>query len=238
MSSGHHSVIASWSGGKDCCLAVHRAIRGGAEVKALMNMVAAESGRCCFHGLPGKLLALQAECMGFPLFQAAVPGAMDLYEAEFKKAAGGLAQHHDATAMVFGDIYLDEHKDWVERVCRDIGINAVEPLWNESPESLLSEFIDAGFKAAIVTCKADLMGREFIGRILDKAIIPELQARGVCPCGENGEFHTLVVDGPLFGRRIEITKAEPVLRDGFWKHWSWDIQAFESVNKALQGDAQ
>jgi diphthine-ammonia ligase len=216
-------VIVSWSGGKDCCLALCRAMRRGYEVTALVNLVAESTGRCCFHGVDGGLLRLQAESLGVWLVQKAVPDDMKEYEREFKVAVSGFS---GMEGMIFGDIYLDEHKEWVERVCRDVGIEAIEPLWNEDPVRLVTEFIDLGFEAVVVSCKADVMGREFIGRRVDKPMIAELEARDVCPCGENGEFHTLVVNGPMFRRKIEILEAEPVLKDGFWKHWAWDIRKY------------
>jgi len=216
-------VLASWSGGKDCCLAVYRAVKQGYEVTALVNLVAESTGRCCFHGVDGGLLRLQAESIGLPLVQKSVPDDMKEYERKFKAA---ISAYQEVSGMVFGDIYLDEHKDWVERVCRGVGIEAIEPIWNEDTTELMTEFVDLGFDARVVSCKADVMGREFIGRRVDKAMVGELKARGLCPCGENGEFHTLVVNGPLFKKRLEILEAEPVLKNGFWKHWAWDIRKY------------
>ena len=87
--------------------------------------------------------------------------------------------------------------------------------------------MDLGFKAIIVSCRADILGREFIGRTIDKGIIEEFESKGVCPCGEKGEYHTLVVDGPIFRRPIKILESDPVFKDGFWKHWFLDIKRYE-----------
>lgn len=85
---------------------------------------------------------------------------------------------------------------------------------------------NAGFKAIIVSCKADVMGKEFLGRYIDKGLIEELKKRDICPCGEKGEFHTLVVDGPIFSKPIKILEAAPVIKESFWKHWFLDIKKF------------
>jgi uncharacterized protein (TIGR00290 family) len=128
--------------------------------------------------------------------------------------------------MVFGDIYLDAHKVWVERVCSEIGIRAVEPLWNRKTTELLDEFIGLGFRTVVVSCQAEKLGKEFLGREVDRKFIREMEERNICPCGENGEFHTLVIDGPIFKKPIEILETGTVLKDGFWKHWFLDIKKY------------
>ncbi len=218
-------AISSWSGGKDSCLACYRAMQQGYDVKLLLNFISRESKRGCFHGIEGRLLKFQADLIGIPLEQKEVSPDMAKYEEEFKAAVTEL-RGSDIGSMVFGDIYLLEHESWIERVCRDLNINALEPLWNNSPDSIIDEFLKAGFKAIIVSCKADVMGKEFLGRYIDKALVKELKEKGICPCGEKGEFHTLVVDGPIFKRPIKILQAEPIEKEGFWKHWFLDIKQY------------
>lgn len=219
------AAISSWSGGKDSCLACFRAMRQGYQVKYLLNFISRESKRGCFHGIESQLIQLQADLIGIPLAQKETTADMQKYEEEFKEAVLGL-KAQGIERMIFGDIFLLEHVNWVERVCREIGISAVEPLWNNNPEDIVKEFIDSGFKAVIVSAQAEKLGREFIGRYIDKELISEFKKRGVCPCGENGEFHTLVVDGPIFKRKIKILESEPVLKEGFWKHWFLDIKKY------------
>ncbi len=218
-------LASSWSGGKDSCLAAYKAIRNGDEVKFLLNFTSSQYKRCCFHGIEAGLLSLQAELIGIPLIQKEMSDDMENYEMEFKTAASDL-KTKGIEGMVFGDVYLDEHKDWVERVCKDLEIATVEPLWKVPPQKLLEEFIELGFKAIVVSCKADLFGKDFVGRYLDGELLQELEMRKICPCGENGEFHTLVIDGPMFKREIEIVESEPVLREGFWRHWFLDIRRY------------
>lgn len=221
-------IISSWSGGKDSCLACYKAINNGDQVKYLLNFISREYKRCCFHGLEAKLLNLQADLIGIPIFQKEVSADMGEYETEFKQAVSDL-KTRGAEGMVFGDIYLEEHRIWVDRVCKDLGIQPIEPLWGIPPEKVLEDFIDLQFKAIVVSCKADLFDKELIGRVLDKGLLKELRRKNICPCGENGEFHTFVIDGPIFKKRIEITKSQPILKEGFWKHWFLDIQEYRIV---------
>ena len=219
------SAISSWSGGKDSCLACYKAMLQGYQVDYLLNFISSDSKRGCFHGIESGLMKLQAESIGIQLIQKEVTADMKKYEEEFKDAVRALAGN-EIKEMVFGDIFLLDHVNWIERVCGDIGITPVEPLWNNKPEDIVNEFLDSGFEAVIVSAQAEKLGKEFIGRHIDKKLICELKERRVCPCGENGEFHTLVIDGPIFKKRIEITKAEPILKEGFWKHWFLDIKEY------------
>lgn len=214
----------SWSGGKDSCLALYKALNSGIKIKKLINFYSKETGRCCFHGIDARLLELQAKLIGIPLLQHSMPVDMKDYEEQFKIAVKGVK---GIDSMVFGDIYLDEHKDWVERVCNDIGIKAIEPIWNQPTVRLMKEFIDAGFKTVIISCQAEKFSQDFAGRIYDYNVLDELVGRKICPCGENGEFHTLVIDGPIFKRPIEIIESETVLRDGCWKRWQYEIKRFK-----------
>lgn len=220
------NLISSWSGGKDSCLACYKAIESGYRVSYLLNFISKEYKRCCFHGIEAPLLNLQTELIGIPLIQREVSADMEKYETEFKEAISEI-KTKGIQGMVFGDVYLEEHRDWVERVCKDLEILPIEPLWNHPPFRVVEESIDLGFKAIVVSCKADIFGKDFIGRTLDKDLLRELQMRNICPCGENGEFHTFVIDGPMFKRRIEILECEPVLKEGFWKHWFLDIRRYK-----------
>jgi len=118
--------------------------------------------------------------------------------------------------VLFGDIYLQEHKDWVGRVCGDLGIEAVEPLWGKNPEDILSSFIDAGFEAAIVSAQSKLINEDWIGHIVDRNFIVYLKNRNIDLCGENGEYHTLVINGPIFKRPMRLIENKTVGRDDYW----------------------
>ena len=205
--------IASWSGGKDSCFACCEAMRQGYQVTHLVNFISREYRRVSFHGTEARLIQLQSEAVGIPLCQKET--TWDGYEQEFKEAVRALIPG-GVTGMVFGDVYLQEHKDWVERVCGELGIEALEPLWGRSTEEVLTGFVNDGFEAIIVSAQAESIDREWIGRRVDQGFVDYLKGKGIDLCGENGEYHTLVVDGPIFRRRIEITEGRTINRDGYW----------------------
>ena len=178
-----------------------------------MNFISKEFHRVSFHGTEARLIELQSQAIGIPLLQKET--TWDSYEQEFKEAVRSLIPA-GVTGMIFGDIYLQEHKDWVERVCGELGIKAVEPLWGKSTKETITGFIDAGFEAVIVSANADLIDEEWVGRRVDKAFIDYLKKKNIDLCGENGEYHTLVIDGPIFNRRIELTQSKTINRDNYW----------------------
>ncbi len=224
------AVISSWSGGKDSCLAMYKALNEGYRVKYLLNFVSTGSKRGCFHGIESRLMKAQADALGIPVVQREAGPDMGEYEKVFKAAVNEL-QVNGVQGMVFGDIYLDEHRSWVERVCKDLDIRPIEPLWERDTEKIVTEFIDAGFSAVVVSAKAELLGSDILGRMVDRELLGYLKERNICPCGENGEFHTFVCDGPVFNKRIRITRSEPLYKDGFWKHWFLDIKDFNVEEK-------
>ncbi len=218
-------VFVSWSGGKESSLACYRARKAGLEVCYLANMATEDRTRSRTHGLSARILKMQARAMGVPLVQR--PATWQSYEAEFKKMVGELKQR-GIEGGVFGDIDLEEHREWVERVCREAGITAHQPLWGESQDEILRDFISSGFRAVVIAIRADRLGEEWLGRSIDMdfyAGIKELgRTQNITPCGEAGEYHTLVVDGPLFQKRLEITEARKVFRD---QHWFLEITGAE-----------
>jgi len=211
------AVFTSWSGGKDCCLACYRAVARGLKVRYLANMVAEDGKRSYSHGLAPRVLEAQAQAIGIPLIQRRA--RRDNYEAEFKKMLLSLKEE-GISGGVFGDIDLDEHRQWIERVCGDVAVTPHLPLWGEQQEELLKDFISLGFTAIVVAAKAELFDREWLGRKVDRDFLDHLEVlketKEVTPCGEAGEYHTLVVDGPLFERRLEILRSRRVLREGRW----------------------
>ena len=225
------NIIASWSGGKDSCFALYKEMQNKHNVKCLVNFVSEGTKRGCFHGIDSALMQTQAKALGLELYQAEVPADMQEYERIFKETVLELKIKHSAQAMVFGDIYLDEHRDWVDRVCKDIGITPLEPLWGLDTKIIASDFIKYGFKTKIVSAKADLFDKNFAGQDFSPELVTNLITRNICPCGENGEFHTFVYDGPIFKKKIKITKTEKIFKDGFWKHWFLDLKEYYMEEK-------
>jgi len=210
-------VFTSWSGGKDCCLACYRASVSGLEVRYLANMVSEDGKRSWSHGLSSELLQVQSRAIGIPLVQRQTTG--ENYETEFKAMLRGFREE-GIDGGVFGDIDFNEHREWIERVCRYADIVPHLPLWGQKQDKILRDFVDLGFEAVVVAAKADLFGEEVLGRKLDLDFIKHLKelekTKEITPCGEAGEYHTFVIDGPLFKRRVEILETNKVSREGRW----------------------
>lgn len=193
-------------------LSLYKMRQEGIEVKYLLNILTEDGKHSRSHGLSADLLKKQAECIDIPLIQAG--SSWQDYEKEFKKAVSEL---DGIEAGIFGDIDLQEHRDWVEKVCKNLGIVPILPLWKEKRERLLNQFIKAGFKAVIVAAKADLLGQEWLGRRIDKKFIRDIKALGgIDLCGEKGEYHTFVYDGPIFKKPIDIINMGEEFKDNCW----------------------
>ncbi len=159
------------------------------------------------------MIRLQAELAGIPIVQQRIMS--DDFEQEFKKTVGEHAKN-GTKGMVFGDIYLEPHKEWVDRVCGELGIEPIEPLWGMKTENIMQDFLDLGFETIIASGDQKLIDKKYIGRKMDHEFIEYLRSRNLDVCGESGEFHTFVTSGPLFQGKINITDANVTSRDGFW----------------------
>jgi diphthine-ammonia ligase len=209
-------VFSSWSGGKECALATYKAISQGHEVLYLLNFISEDGERSRSHGTKASVLALQAEAIGIPLIQ--VKTSWENYEENFKKAVGKL-RDKGIEGGVFGDMDLEEHREWVERVCSEIGIKAFLPLWGIRAEGLIKELLKLKFKAIIVATRLE---ENLLGKALDKDLVRQISKLGSHPCGENGEYHTFVIEGPIFRKALMVTGGERKKRDNIW---FWDILA-------------
>ena len=206
-------VFVSWSGGKDSCLALHRAMRSGLEIGFLFTMLGEDGSMSASHGLTKEVLDVQAETLGIPIvYGKSFSGS---YEESFKKTIGD-QKTQGVQGGVFGDINLQVHRDWVERVCGDIGIKPFLPLWLEDYDRLLKEFIGGGFEAMIVSAMADLIDGEWIGRPFDWEFVKYLEQEGLDRLGEKGEFHTLVTNGPIFSKRMRVLEFRKMMKNNRW----------------------
>jgi len=196
------NYFASWSGGKDCCLATYRASLEWAPPHCLLCMLTEGERVSRSHGLPRALLAAQAEAIGVPVRFASA--TWNDYERVFIEQLRGLADE-GVQAGVFGDIDLDEHREWEERVCAQAGMSAHLPIWRETHEALIDEFLREGFRAVIVTVRLDAVPEDLLGEPLSPTTVAKLRDLGVDVSGEGGEFHTAVLDGPLFSRPVDCS---------------------------------
>jgi uncharacterized protein (TIGR00290 family) len=198
------------------------------EISYLLNTISKEYKRVRFHGLKNVLIQDQAEALDIPLLQKETTG--ESYEQEFKDIIKTVIPE-GVRGVVFGDIFLHMRK-WADKVCTELKIQSIEPLCGHGSEEILLDFIDSGFEAIVVATQANLLDEKWLGRKLDKSFLEDIKKlKNIDVCGENGEYHTLVVDGPIFRKRIDISKSEKVLRDGYW---FLDIQEYgltETSNK-------
>ncbi|MDR4504360.1 MAG: diphthine--ammonia ligase [Candidatus Scalindua sp.] len=213
MNNQKFSFACSFSGGKDSCLAIYRAIQAGGDAKKLITMFAEGGERSRSHGLPLSVVTAQSQAMNIPLLTQAT--SWNDYEKHFTAALTSVKKE-GVKHIVFGDIDLPEHRDWEERTCCGVGLHPFLPLWREERRSLLREFIELGFCAMIIAVKENILPASLLGKTLSRTVIEEIERQGVDACGEEGEYHTLVYDGPLFQSTLQFTQGEVVLRDGYW----------------------
>lgn len=179
----------------------------------MVTMLNEDATRSRSHGLRPDVLQAQAERLGLAMITGQC--SWEGYTVEFARALRRLAPY-GVTHVIFGDIMFDTHREWSERVCAGEGLTAVLPIWGEPTSRLARQFIDCGGAATLVTVRPPYLDESWLGRTLDHQAIDELERRGVDPCGENGEFHTLVTAHPLFSAPLPVVEGERVQRNGCW----------------------
>jgi uncharacterized protein (TIGR00290 family) len=207
-------VIVAWSGGKDAAQALFE-IRQveNIEIAALLTTVTEGYDRISMHGVRRTLLAAQASALGLPLEEVAIPQncTNEIYEQRMRQSLEKL-QNNGVTGAVFGDLFLQDVRAYREERMSRIGMRCFFPLWDRPTAGLAARFIDLGFRAIVVCVDTRALDRKFTGREYNAEFIRDLPA-GVDPCGENGEFHTFVYDGPTFSGPVNAERGEIVLRE-------------------------
>jgi diphthine-ammonia ligase len=206
-------IGCSWSGGKDSCFALMQCIQQGYIPAVLINMMNEQGHISRSHGLPLQVLQQQAASMQVPL--VSIPASWNDYEQHFVAALENTRRTYQLGSMVFGDIDLQAHRDWEEMVCAKAGLQALLPLWQQNSKMLLLAMLDAGIQTMIVSCNTT-MGESFLGQWLNLELITRLEAIGVDVCGENGEFHTVVVNCPLFNQPVQLPARGKILHNNYW----------------------
>jgi diphthine-ammonia ligase len=206
--------VCSWSGGKDSALALQRAHAQRGPGGLLLTMFTEGGERSRSHGLPRVVLDGQANALGLDLVVGSA--SWDDYTPVFVELLGRLKSERGVDAAVFGDIDLEPHRAWCQRACAQVGIACLHPLWGEQREPLVRACLDSGVEALVVAVQDGVLPPALLGRRLDASLLEELASAGVDLAGEQGEYHTVVVDGPLFRRRLDLVPGQRVLRDGYW----------------------
>ncbi len=211
-------VVLSWSGGKDCAMALYElSRRADYEVVALLTTVSEEFKRISHHGVREELLELQAQAIGIPLDKIYLPShnSHPCTNAVYEQIMGdamGRYKRRGVETVGFGDLFLEDLRAWREKNLATIGMQAIFPLWKRPTSVLAREIIALGFKGYL-SCVEGKVGPGFAGRSFDHQLLSDLPA-AIDPCGENGEFHTFVYAGPIFSQPLDVQTGQMVIRDG------------------------
>lgn len=208
-----NTVLIAWSGGKDSALALYTIQQEGFAISALLTTVTEDYNRISMHGVRQDLLEQQSLVLGIPLEKVLIPpdSSNEVYEARMSAALKKYASK-GVTTVVFGDVFLEDIRTYRENQLSKAGMHASFPLWKKPSLNLAHEFLNLGFRTIITCVDLHALDRSFAGRVYDHQFLSDLPPT-VDPCGENGEFHTFVYDGPNFTKPIRYTKGESVVRD-------------------------
>ena len=208
------NLLFGWSGGKDSALALYELSKDeNIHVAALLTTVTEGYDRISMHGVRRELLQKQAEYLGYPLEEIPIPQKCtnEIYEQRMQQ----VLEKYRGKGIVkaaFGDLFLEEVRQYREERMGRIGMQCLFPLWGINTTELARRFVDLGFRAVVVCVDTDVLDRQYAGREYDHDLLSDLPA-GIDPCAENGEFHTFVYDGPIFRKPVEVRRGEKVLRD-------------------------
>ena len=216
------NCFVSWSGGKDSCLALFKAKEMGYSPIKLFTMFGMEEISSS-HRLHEKIIKAQADSLRIEYLIG--KSAFDEYEKVFVSNLKSFKEQ-GINYGIFGDIDLDEHRQWEERACKSAGMEAVLPLWKRDRKEIVKEFITLGFKAKIIVVNTNMISKKFLGQDLSLSLIDEIEKAGADPCGENGEYHTVVYDGPIFNKPVDIKYNYEIIPVG--ETWA-QINAYKDI---------
>lgn len=207
-------ILLAWSSGKDSAFSLHHLRNDNQyQVVALLTTLTTDYDRISMHGVRRSLVEKQAESLGLPLEIVAISKGADNAEYEAQMQATLLRyKQQGVNAVAFGDIFLEDVRQYRLNNLTKVGMEGVFPLWKKDSHKLVRSFITQGFKSIITCVDTKVLDAQFAGRLIDETFLSELPA-SVDPCGENGEFHSFVYDGPIFNYPLSITFGERVLRD-------------------------
>jgi uncharacterized protein (TIGR00290 family) len=228
-------VVMSWSGGKDSVMALHQLFRtADYEVVELMATVSEEYRRVSHHGVREELLDEQATAIGIPLAKVYLPSgnsggcSNEVYEAIMNRVMNGY-KARGVNIVAFGDLFLEDLRAWREANLAKAGMCGLFPIWKRNTTELAHEMIRLGYKAYL-SCVEPTVGSGFVGRLYDEKFLSELPST-IDPCGENGEFHSFVFDGPIFAKPVAVEVGELVTRDG--RFYADLLPQFQRLDKCV-----
>jgi len=228
-------VVMSWSGGKDSVMALHELLGvSECEIVELMATVSEEYRRVSHHGVREELLDAQAAAVGIPLHKVYLPSGQgggcsnEVYEAIINRVMDGY-KARGVNTVAFGDLFLEDLRAWREANLAKAGMRGLFPIWKRNTTELAHEVIRLGYKA-YVSCVEAHVGPGFVGRLYDEKFLSELPST-IDPCGENGEFHSFVFDGPIFRKPVAVEVGELVTRDG--RFYADLLPEFQRLDKCV-----
>jgi len=211
------TALMSWSGGKDSCLALYEIQRThNYRVAALLTTLTRDYDRISMHGVRRELLEQQATSIGLPLHRVFI--SKDATNEEYETRMGeafSVYSEQGIDSIVFGDLFLEDIRTYREQFLARHHMRGLFPVWKRDTSSFIKDFIELGFKAVVTCVDSKVLDQSFAGRLIDEAFLSSLPGQ-VDPCGENGEFHSFVFDGPIFAAPVKFGIGEAVLREGFW----------------------
>lgn len=209
---GKEKAIFAWSGGKDSSLALYKTLQEGKyEIVALLTTLNRELKRISMHGVRQHLLEEQAKTIGIPLLKVWIDEASYTHYEKQMETALLEAKAQGVTTVIFGDIFLEDLREYRENNLKKVNMKAYFPLWKKDTHVLIQEFIDLKFKTITCCINDGFFDESFVGEIIDESFVTRLP-KNVDPCGEYGEFHSFCFDGPLFKRAIHFKKGEKVYK--------------------------
>lgn len=208
-----YRAFCSWSGGKDSCLALYKALSKGIKVQYLFTMLNEDGTRSRGHGIRPEVMKKYSELLDIDCIHGMA--SWGEYEKVFKEKMSFL-ENKEINMGIFGDIDIIGHREWLLNMFKDTNIEVFHPLWGYDRRTVINEFVDLGFKSIINTVNKEKLSKKYLGRIFDKDLIKELEELGIDACGENGEFHTVVIDGPIFKKPLKLKENKIVEVDKYW----------------------
>lgn len=223
-------TVISWSGGKDSCFVLDRLVHQGIEIKGLITTSSKTKGRSFAHDLKHELLIAQAEALDLPLFF--IETDMKTYTEDFISKLEVLKKTTGIDSIAFGDLYLDGHRDWGESVSATVGVEPLYPMWMKKEDALkgLEAFINTGYEAIITRIDPEKIPSDWLGKTVNSDFYKAMEKLNVCPMGESGEYHTLVVDGPLFRKKMNVLSATIKQMQ---TTWLYEIEKYEWLDKNI-----